>query len=114
MPWSRPDPDPLEARRRHLARQERLLAERMSRLTHELQHGADVPPSAVKPPEPPVWRMEDDARPPRATEPAGKRNLGRQRQRDMILFFVVLGLLLVATVFFIWLWKTHLHISEGG
>src|ERR1700692_465688 len=37
MPWNRNDPDPLEARRRQLAEQERLLSEQRRRLTEQSQ-----------------------------------------------------------------------------
>ncbi len=110
MPWSRNDPDPLKAKRRQLAEQARLLAEKMSRLAYELQHGTQPPP-ATKPAEPPVWRMEEDGTPRSGPEPAAtrKRNLARQRRRDMFIFFLCMVLLLIATGFFIWLSKTHLR-----
>jgi hypothetical protein len=118
MPWSRShrESDPLKAKRRQLEEQERLLAEKMSRLTHELQHGPDLPPAEGKKPapEPPVWRMEDDPAPRRASEPtpARKRNLARQRQRDRLIFFIVFGCLLAVTAIVLWLWKTHVPASE--
>ncbi len=89
----------------------------MSRLHEELRNGGK--PAAAgekKAPEPPLWRLEDDA--PRAHVPdagpgAGRRrNLGRQRQRDMIIFFICMGLLLVTMWIFLWLWKTH--VPTGG
>jgi len=95
MPWTRNDPDPLEGRRRQLAEAERLLAEQRKKLTQELRQSGESPPA-----EPPVWRMEEDGRHERVTEPvpARKRNLARQRQRDMVLFFLFIGLLLIVLV----------------
>ena len=116
MPWNRNDPDPIEARRRQLAEQERLLAEQMSRLTEELHSGETLPENS-KPSGPPVWRMEEDSHPHRVAEPtpARKRNLARQRQRDMILFFIVLGVLLLALGIVLWVWHTHSpSLGSGG
>jgi hypothetical protein len=102
MPWKRNDPpDPLEARRRQLAEQERLLAEQRQRLHNELRGSGEE----AKPAEPPVWRLEDDdsrhERPADPT-PARKRHLARQRQRDMVLFFVfILVLIIVLAIVFI-------------
>jgi hypothetical protein len=107
MAWNRNDPDPLEARRRQLAEQERLLSEQKKRLTEELhQSGESLP---VKAAEPPVWRMEEDGPHERAIDPTPprKRNLARQRQRDMIVFFVCIGVLLIVLV--IVLWVAHVH-----
>ena len=105
MPWPRNDRDPLEAMRRKLAEQERRVAEEMSRLAEELHQAGEPPPVEVKPVELPVWRMEEDGLSPhRIAEPtpARKRNLARQRQRDMILFFTLLGVLIVVLVIVIW------------
>jgi hypothetical protein len=109
MPWNRTDPDPLQARRRQLAEQERLLAEQRRRLTEELLQSGEFSPTSAKPAEPPVWRMEEDGRHERAAEPAParKRNLARQRQRDMILVFGLIILLLI--VLAIGLWVAHVH-----
>jgi hypothetical protein len=100
MPWKRNDPDPLEARRRQLAEQERLLSEQRKRLTEQLRQSGESPPANVKRAEPPVWRMEEDGPLQRVTEaaPARKRNLARQRQRDMILFFVFILFLIVVVI----------------
>jgi hypothetical protein len=78
-------------------------------LTEQLRQPGESPPPNVKPAEPPVWRMEEDGRHDRATDPvpARKRNLARQRQRDMVLFFVCIGLLLIVVV--IVLWVAHVH-----
>jgi hypothetical protein len=105
MPWNRNDPDPLEIKRRKLAEQERLLAEQMSRLTQELHQSGEPIPEIIKPAEPPVWRLEEDVPHSRAAEPvsARKRNLARQRQRDMIFFFVFIAVFLVVLGLFLWL-----------
>lgn len=107
MPWNRNDPDPLEARRRQLAEQERILAEQRRLLTEQLRQSGE-PPSA-KPAEPPVWRMEEDAQHERVVDstPVRKRNLARQRQRDMVLVFGLIILLLI--VLGIVLWVVHVH-----
>jgi hypothetical protein len=98
MPWSRNEPDPLDARRRLLAEQERLLAEQKKRL-REMLHQPDAI-TGKKIIEPPVWRMEEDHTRARSTEvtPARKRHLARQRQRDMVLFFIFIGVFLVVLV----------------
>lgn len=116
MPWNRNDPDPLEARRRQLAEQERHLAEQMSQLTEELNQAGEPIPEEIKPPEPPVWRMEDDALSHRMIEPTPtrKRNLARQRQRDMILFFICIGALLAALGIFLWLHAHFLSSNNGA
>jgi hypothetical protein len=110
---SRPEPDPLKARRRQLAEQERLLAERMSRLTQELNEDASAP-VAVKKNEPPVWRLEEETAPRRAPETvaAPVRVLGRQRQRDMIIFFLCTALLVAICLLVAWLWKTHVPSGD--
>jgi hypothetical protein len=115
MPWNRNDPDPLEARRRQLAEQERLLAEQKRRLTEEL-HQAGESAANVKPAEPPIWRMEEDGRRERAADPAParKRNLARQRRRDMVLFFVLIGLLLIVLVIVLWVAHVHNNAPVGG
>jgi hypothetical protein len=103
MPWNRNDPDPLEIKRRKLEEQERLLSEQMSRLTEEMRHSGEPLPEEAKPPEPPVWRLEDDATHPRVVEPSP--TLARQRRRDMVLFFIVFVILLI--VFALVLWKYY-------
>jgi hypothetical protein len=111
MPWNRNDPDPLEIKRRKLAEQERLLSEQMSRLADELRHAGEPLPTTVKPPDPPVWRLEDDTAHPGAVEPtpARKRNLAGQRRRDMILFFCGAVLLLAIGLV---LWHAYSHHTE--
>ena len=110
MPWNRNDPDPLEIKRRKLQEQERLLSEQMSRLTQELHNSGESLPEEIKPPEPPIWRLDDDAAHPRRVKPAPARNLGRHRQRDMILFFLFGALLLIAIALV--LWRAYSHHTE--
>ncbi|MCE0498515.1 MAG: hypothetical protein LV481_11275 [Methylacidiphilales bacterium] len=114
MPWNRNDPDPLEIKRRKLEEQERLLSEQMSRLMEEMHNSGEPMPEEIKPPEPPVWRLEDDAAHPRAVEPAParKRNLARQTQRDMNLFFVFGAVLLLVLVLVFLLWRAYAHHIE--
>ncbi len=109
--------DSLEHRRRQLELQERLLAEKMARLSDQLSRGVEGLSEPVKPPEPPVWRLEEDS--PlerRAIEPTAprKRNLGRQRQRDMIIFFIMLGALIIVGIMFYTLLHAHGQNSGGG
>jgi hypothetical protein len=108
-PWNRNAPDPFKDKRRMLAEQERLLAEQMSRLREELQHSGDPLADNLKPVEPPVWRMEDETQSRHAADPtpARKRNLARQRQRDMIWFFVIL--IVLVTLLVIGLWVAYVH-----
>jgi hypothetical protein len=115
MAWNRNDPDPLEARRRQLAEAERQLAEQRRRLTEAL-HESGNPSAHVKPVEPPVWRLEEDIRPERAADPtpARKRNLARQRQRDMVLFFLFIGLLLIVLVVVLWVAYVHNTAPVSG
>jgi len=98
MPWSPREPDPLEERRRKLADQERLVAAQRLRLEEALRKSNEPPPpEEPKPNELPVWRLEDEVQSRRIAEPtpARKRNLARQRRRDMFLFF---GLILVLVI----------------
>jgi hypothetical protein len=114
MPWNRNDPDPLEARRRQLAEQERLLSEERRRLTEELRQSGQFSPA--KPAEPPVWRMEEDGLHQRVSDPtpARKRNLARQRQRDMVLFFLFIGLFLIVLVVVLWVAYVHNTAPTNG
>jgi hypothetical protein len=110
MPWNRNDSDPIENKRRELAEQERLLAEQMSRLTEVLQQSGQPAPIDPKEAEPPVWRMEDDARAGhRVPEqlPARRGVLARQRRRDMLLFFFFIGLFIFVLIIVIWVFCTH-------
>lgn len=111
MPWSRDDPDPLRAKRKQLAEQEKELAERMSRLHQKMKEERE---SASKPPDPPVWRLEDEHVSPRVPEPtsAKRRNLARQTQRDKIFFFIFVALLVVAMLIFFWMYQAHLRAAE--
>lgn len=97
MAWNRKEPDPFEDKRRKLAEQERLLAEQMSQLNQKLRKTSGLPSLDDEPVEPPVWRLEEDDHRFRATDPtpARKRALARQRQRDMIVFFIILVVLFV-------------------
>ena len=103
MPWSR-DRDPLEAMRRELAEKERLISRQMSRLTEELHHSGENP-AEVKIPEPPLWRLEEEIPARRATDPAParRRHLARQRQRDKLLFFLCMTVLLIVLVIVLWI-----------
>ena len=109
MPWSRSEPDPIKARRRQLAEQEKLLAERMAQLNRELHSGATVP-EEKKEPEPPVWRMEDETQRSVASEiaPAAPRVLARQRRRDKVIFFLCIAFLLALILVVVWFWN-HVH-----
>jgi hypothetical protein len=106
-PRDRDEPDSLRARRRQLDEQERQLAEKMSKLAQELRDPGAAEKATA--PEPPVWRMDEETSPQRAPEmsSARRRNLARQRRRDKILFFLFIGLLLLATVIFFWVYQTH-------
>jgi hypothetical protein len=106
MPWNRNDPDPLEARRRQLAEQERLLSQQRKLLTEQLRQSGDPSSTHAKPAEPPIWRMEDDGPRQRVTDPT-PRNLARQRRRDRLLVFALIVLLLI--VMGIVLWVAHVH-----
>ena len=108
MPWNRNDPDPLEAKRRLLAEQERSLAEQRRQLSEQLRTG-ELPSGQVKPAEPPVWRMEDDHGPTRDVDPtpARKRHLARQTQRDMILFFIFIVVLIIVIGAVVWVVYVH-------
>jgi hypothetical protein len=108
------DPDPLEGRRRRLAEQERLLAEQRRRLTEQLQRSNEFPAPA-KPAEPPVWRMEEEGHSGGTPDPtpARKRHLARQRQRDMVLFFLFIGLFFVV-VLGIWIAYVHNMAAANG
>jgi hypothetical protein len=116
MPWLRNDPDPLEAKRRQLEEQQRLLAERQAQLTRELEHSGEEVPEAIKPAEPPVWRMEDDALRPRSVDAPNtrKRNLARQRQRDMILFFICIVAFLFVLAIFLWLRAHYASLNNSA
>jgi hypothetical protein len=115
MPWNRNDPDPLEARRRRLAEQERLLAEQRRQLINQL-HQSGESAANDKPVEPPVWRMEEDVLHQRIADPvpARKRNLARQRRRDMILVFGLIILFLIVLVIVLWVAYVHNTAPVNG
>jgi hypothetical protein len=116
MPWNSNDSDPLAARRRQLADQERLLLEQRRRLTDQLQQSGEFSPANARRAEPPVWRMEEDGALPRAAEPisARKRHLARQRQRDMVFVFILIGLLLIVLVVVLWVAYVHNSVAVNG
>jgi hypothetical protein len=114
----RKEPDPLQGRRKLLAEQERLLAERMSKLHEKLARGGEeedpnVPP---KPPEPPVWRLEEDVpRAPRFNAPnVNKRVLNRQRRNDQILFGIMMVALVVVVLLVLALARSRLPGAVAG
>jgi hypothetical protein len=103
----RKEPDPLRERRRLLAEREKLLAQRERALSEKIARGGE---DAPKRPEPPVWRLEDDAPviPPRHEPTAARRRvLARQRRNDKILFFVMIIALIVVTLLVIALAHSH-------
>ena len=99
MPWKRDAPDPLEARRRQLVEQEKMVAEQRRKLTEEIQNSG-----VVKRPEPLVWRNEDDTPIVRTAEPtpSRRRHLARQRQRDMIAAVGLIILFLIVVSLVVW------------
>ena len=111
MPKNPDASNPLATKRRLLEEQERLLAQRRRALKQQLESGG-APAAAARVDEPPVWRMEDD-RYDRASDPSSPhpRHLGRQRQRDMIVFFCM-GLLLAVIV--VLLWFAWVHTAAPG
>ena len=112
MPKKRDDFNPLEAKRRLLEQQEKLLAQKRADLKAQLESGgAPEVAAAAKADEPPVWRMEDEPN-DYETEPARYRHLARQRQRDKVFFFVCIALLLV--VIAVLLWVIHAHTSPAA
>lgn len=107
MLWKREEPDPLEAKRRHLAEQERALVEKQRVLREQLRNGG-APGLAARVGEPPVWRMEDEP-PDAAADPLPvRRHLARQRRRDRLFFFACIGLLLL--VIAVLLWVAYVHV----
>jgi hypothetical protein len=112
----RKEPDPLSGKRKLLAEQERLLAERMEQLNRRLANNGEEETGPPKPVEPPVWRLEEDAPVRRSTEPSSmnRRVLARQRQRDMLIFFVMFVALVVLVVLVMALAHTHLSGTLPG
>jgi hypothetical protein len=109
-PRKQPD-SPLAQRQRRLAEQERLLSERMSRLSDKLNRSdSEAEVETARQANLPVWRLEEDSPVPRRTAASvspRNRNLGRQRQRDMIIFFIMLGALIVVGIMVLALVHTH-------
>ena len=106
----RKEPDPLSGKRKLLAEQERLLAERMARLNQRLANNGEEETGPPKVPEPPVWRLEEEVeRAPRLESTAvARRVLAAQRQRDKLLFFLTIAALLVVVVLVLALAHSHL------
>jgi hypothetical protein len=106
MPKNRDDSNPLEAKRRQLEQQERLLAQKRQELKEQLE-SRGAPAAAARIDEPPVWRMEDEhTDDPAETSGVRPRHLARQRQRDMIVFLVC-GVLLIVIVVLVWVAWVH-------
>jgi predicted nucleic acid-binding Zn ribbon protein len=114
----RKEPDPLHGRRKLLAEQEKLLAERMTKLHEKLARGGEEEDPNVprQPPEPPLWRLEEDAPRVSGTEAPvmNKRVLNRQRQRDMLIFFVMIAALVVVVLLVLALAHSHLPGVVAG
>jgi hypothetical protein len=100
MPKRRDDFNPLDAKRRALEEQERLLAQKRADLKAQIDGGGTTS-SAARIDEPPVWRMEDEPQ-EHELEPAQYRHLARQRRRDMFIFFACIALLLVVIAVLLW------------
>ena len=112
MPKKRDDSNPLDAKRRSLEQQEKLLAQKRAELKAQLESGgAPEAAAAAKADEPPVWRMEDEEPLDYDTEPARYRHLARQRRRDMIVFFACITVLLI--VIAVLLWVVYVHTSTA-
>jgi len=111
MPRKRDDSSPLDAKRRLLEQQEKLLAQKRAELKAQLEsHGEpEATAAAAKVDEPPVWRIEDDEPRDYELEPARYRHLARQRRRDMIVFFACITVLLI--VIAVLLWVVYVHTS---
>ncbi len=114
MPKKRDDSNPLEAKRRQLEQQEKLLAQKRAQLKAQLESGgAPETAAATKAEQPPVWRMEDE---PNDFDhvPVRYRHLARQRRRDMIVFFACIGLLLIVIVVLVWVIYIHTAAAPAG
>jgi hypothetical protein len=107
MPKKRDDSNPLEAKRRLLEQQEKLLAQKRAELKAQLEsRGAPEAAAAAKADQPPVWRMEDEPH-DFDPEPARYRHLARQRRRDMIVFFACITVLLIVIAVLLWVVWGH-------
>ncbi len=100
MPKRRDDSNPLDAKRRLLEEQERLLAQKRAELQARIETGG-ASPAVAHTDEPPVWRMEDEPH-EHELEPLRYRHLARQRRRDMVIFFACIALLLVVIAVLLW------------
>ena len=105
MPKRRDDSNPLEAKRRQLEEQERLIAQKRDELKARITSGG-APPASARSEEPPVWRMEDEPH-EHELEPAPYRHLARQRRRDMVIFFACIALLLAVIAVLLWVVWVH-------
>jgi hypothetical protein len=109
MPKKRDDSNPLDAKRRQLEQQEKLLVQKRAELKAQLESkGAPEAAAAAKADEPPVWRMEDEEPLEYDTEPARYRHLARQRRRDMIVFFACITVLLIVIAVLLWVVWGHM------
>jgi hypothetical protein len=106
----RKEPDPLSGKRKLLAEQERLLAQRMAELNQRLANGGEEETGPPKPPEPPVWRLEEDAPARVRLEPtaSARRVLAAQRRRDKLIFCLMFVALLVVVLLVLALAHSHL------
>ena len=95
-----------------MAEKERQVAEQFSQLTRQL-HPSGEPPPVVKPVEPPVWRLEEETRPVEPM-PVRRRHLARQTQRDMLVFFIALGILLIVMSILVWVAYVHNNAPPTG
>jgi len=113
MPWPRHESDPLKARRRQLADQERHWPSGCRNSRANSRAGRRRRGSGQESGRAPVWRMEEDGAAPKVPEAAAPRprGLGRQRQRDMVIFFLCTAALLAIMGIVFYLWKTHV---DGG
>ena len=87
-----------------MEQQQRQLAAQKLRLEEELHLSGQPPPEVKKEPELPVWRHEEDGMTRRAIDPvpSRKRNLGRQRQRDMMLLLIYILIFLLVVILVVW------------
>jgi hypothetical protein len=112
MPKFRDDSNPLEAKRRQLEQQEKLLAQKRAELKAQLESRGE-PEIAARVDEPPVWRMEEETH-ERDVEPARYRHLARQRRRDRAIFFACIALLLVVIAVLVWVMYVHAAAVNRG
>ena len=110
MARKRDDSNPIEARRRQLEEQEKLVAQKRREIRDQIESGS----AGARVGEPPIWRREDEEHHDAAPEPtpARRRHLAHQRRRDMILFFAFIAVLLIVVVAVLWL--MHVHSSGTG